>query len=90
MKTFSSFKKRVLKEPLVKEAYQSLELEFALAKLIIEKRLEKGLSQKELAEKMGTKQSAISRLESGKYNPSIQFLEKLAKALQLRLDISLQ
>lgn len=90
MKTFSSFKKRVLKEPLVKEAYQSLELEFALAKLIIEKRLEKGLSQKELAEKMGTKQSAISRLESGTYNPSIQFLEKLAKALQLRLGISLQ
>jgi ribosome-binding protein aMBF1 (putative translation factor) len=90
MKTFSSFKKRVLKEPLVKEAYQSLELEFVLAKLIIEKCLKKGLSQKELAEKMGTKQSAISRLESGTYNPSIQFLERLAKALKLRLDISLE
>ncbi|MBT4056345.1 helix-turn-helix transcriptional regulator, partial [Candidatus Peregrinibacteria bacterium] len=56
---------------------------------IIAKRLEQGLTQSELAQKIGTKQSAISRLESGNYNPSFTFLEKVAKALNLNLIVSL-
>ena len=55
---------------------------------IFEKRLQKGLTQKELAQKIGTKQSAISRLESGKANPSLLFLQKIAKALHSNLEVT--
>ncbi|MBU1954181.1 helix-turn-helix transcriptional regulator [Patescibacteria group bacterium] len=89
MKTYSSFKKQLLKDKEISKAYNELAPEFAIARTIIEKRLEKGLSQSELAKKVGTKQSAISRLESGNYNPSIGFLGKVAKALNLYLDVSL-
>ena len=61
--------------------------EFALIKAIIEARKEKGLTQKRLAEKIGTKQSVISRLEIGRANPSFNFLKRLAQALNTRLEI---
>lgn len=89
MKSYTNFKKQLLKDKKVQEAYSALEPEFAIAKAVIEKRLESGLTQSQLAVKIGTKQSAISRLESGNYNPSISFLEKVAKALKLNLVISL-
>jgi len=89
MKTYSTFKNKLLKDKAVRKEYNNLAPEFAIAQTVIEKRLEKGLSQSELAKKIGTKQSAISRLESGNYNPSISFLEKVAKALNLNLVISL-
>jgi len=57
--------------------------------MIIKKRIEGGLSQKELAQKIGTKQSAISRFESGTYNPSLSFLQKVGEALNVKLKIFL-
>ncbi len=89
-KTYKQFKKELLKSKKVKESYEKLGTEFALIEMIIEKRNEKGLSQKQLARKMGTKQSAISRLESGKYNPSISFLQKVSEALGTKLKIALK
>jgi len=89
MKNYSNFKKQLLKDKEIRKTYDKLEPEFAIAKIIIEKRLEKGLTQSELAKKTGTKQSAISRLESGNYNPSLAFLGKIANALNLDLVISL-
>lgn len=88
MKNYSDLKQRLLKDTEIRKAYQDLAPEFAIAKAVIEKRLQEGLTQSELAKKVGTKQSAISRLESGHYNPSIHFLEKVAKALKLHLMIS--
>lgn len=88
MKTYSNFKKRILKDKKVLKEYNRLAPEYAIAEAIIKKRTEKGLSQSELAQKVGTKQSAISRLESGNYNPSINFLEKVANALNLNLVVS--
>ena len=88
-KNYKQFKKKLLKDQEIKRAYEKLGPEFALIKMIIKKRIEKGLTQKELARKIGTKQSAVSRLESGTYNPTISFLEKVAEALDARLKISL-
>ncbi len=90
MRSFSSFKKRALRNKAVREAYNALAPEFAIAEAIIRKRLERGLTQSQLAKKIGTKQSAISRLESGNYNASIGFLAKIAKALNLRLAVSMK
>jgi len=89
MRDFDSLKKELLRNPAFKREYDALEVEYALIRQIIDKRLKKGLSQKDLAEKVGTKQSAISRLESGRYNPSLVFLDKVARALEGKLQISI-
>lgn len=88
MKNYLDFKNKILKDKEVHKAYDELAPEFTIAEAIISKRLEKGLSQSELAKKVGTKQSAISRLESGNYNPSINFLEKVSKALSLHMVVT--
>ncbi len=91
MKDFISFqehKKKLLADPEVKKYYDALEPEYQLIRSIIDKRLKKKLSQAQLAKKVGTRQSAISRLESGESNPSFKFLQKVARALDSGLHIS--
>ncbi|HCS79276.1 TPA: transcriptional regulator [Patescibacteria group bacterium] len=93
MKTLIPFevhKKKLLSDPEVKKAYDELETEYAIIHAVLQKRLAKKMSQQELAKKVGTKQSAISRLESGNANPSLRFLQKIARALETKLTISLQ
>lgn len=80
---FEVWMKGKLKDPEFKAVYDKLQPEFAL----IRARIEKGLTQKQLAKKIGTKQSVISRLESGRGNPSVGFLQKLAQALNSHLEI---
>lgn len=87
--TWEKHRKQLMRDPEFVKAYQELQPEFAIIKKIIEARVKRGVSQKKLAEKMETKQSAISRLESGTANPSLNFLKKLAKALDSRLEIRL-
>jgi ribosome-binding protein aMBF1 (putative translation factor) len=89
MKSYTKIKENFLKDTTINEEYQKLGVEFMLAEIIIEKRLAKGFTQATLAHKIGTKQSAIARLESGNYNPSLIFMEKIAKALDLKLHISM-
>lgn len=88
MKNYQKLKSQLLKDKQVGQAYKKFGPEFELAELIIEKRLKQGLTQAGLAKKLGTKQSAISRLERGDYNPSVVFLVRLAKVLNTELSIS--
>jgi len=88
-RSFKSFRKQSLKNKAIKKAYKDLGPEFALVEMVIEKRLKQGLTQKQLAKKIGTKQPVISRLERGTYNPSLKFLRRIAKALNANLQISL-
>ncbi|MCM1106989.1 MAG: helix-turn-helix domain-containing protein [Blautia sp.] len=53
-------------------------------------RKEQGVTQENLAERVGTKKSNISRLESGRYNPSLDFLEKVAGGLGRQLQIKVK
>ncbi|MEX0934969.1 MAG: helix-turn-helix transcriptional regulator [Candidatus Paceibacterota bacterium] len=87
---FEKIKKEALKDSEFREAYEELEPEFEIVCSVIRKRQEKGLSQKELAQRAGTGQSAISRLESGTYNPSLAFLKKVSKALDAKLEVKLK
>lgn len=82
-------KKQILRDTEVRRAYEALGPEFKLVHMLIQRRLSRGLTQTELAKKIGTKQSAISRLESGQYNPTIGILRKIAEALDADLKISL-
>ncbi len=70
--------------------YDALEEEFALAAALIKARSDAGLTQEELAQRMGTTQSVIARLEGGKSRPSTTTLAKLAKATGTRLRVSFE
>ena len=85
---YSVWEKKALKHVELKAEYDKSQPEFAMIRAIIEARMKEGVTQKELAEKIGTKQSVISRLESGRANPSVLFLKKLAIALDSRLEIN--
>jgi DNA-binding XRE family transcriptional regulator len=73
-------KKKLLKNPKVRAEYERLGAEFALIQTMIEARTKAGLSQDELAERMGTTQSTVARLESGKQLPSLRTLYRYAEA----------
>ena len=88
--SWKDYKNKLLKDPEVKKHYDELEVEFQILEDVIEKRWEKKMTQKELAEKMGTKQSAISRLGSGNYNPTVKFLKRMADALDAKLEIRIR
>lgn len=85
MITHDEFVKESLKNPEFKRVYDSLELEYKLIDAIIEQRIKHGITQKQLAEKVGMKQSAIARFESGNCNPTLSFLKKLAEVLGMKL-----
>ena len=89
MTNFIKLKSEALKDPKIKEAYDSFELDFSIIRQILDKRLKRGISQKDLAKKIGTGQSAISRLESGNYNPTLSFLKKISEALGSKLEVKI-
>lgn len=87
MKSWSQLRKELLRDPKVKKEYDKLEARYALIDKVIGERIKRKLTQAQLAKKAGTKQSAIARLESGNVNPSLNFMEKIATALGMRLNI---
>lgn len=90
MKNWKSLKTELLKDKEVAEEYQNLAPRYEIISQLISARHKSGITQKELANKVGTKQSAIARLEAGNTNPSIGFLEKIASVMDAKLSISLQ
>lgn len=89
MESYKTHKREVLKNPELRKMYDALSPEFLVIEKLIETRLKKGLSQSDLAGRIGTKQSAISRFESGNYNPTVSFLCKVADALDTKLRITI-
>jgi ribosome-binding protein aMBF1 (putative translation factor) len=78
------------KDPEFVREYDALEEEFALAHALIGARAQAGLTQEELAQRMGTTQSAIARMEGGKGRPSTSTLAKVAKATGTKLRVSFE
>jgi ribosome-binding protein aMBF1 (putative translation factor) len=89
-RSFEASKKKMLADPEVRASYDALEDEFNLARELIAARVRVGLTQAELAEKMGTTQSVIARLESGARLPSVKTLLRFAKATHSRPVIRLR
>lgn len=93
MKNFAKFediKNQWMKDPDFKKAYNDLELEYEIALQLIQARINAGLTQGEVAIRMGTTQSVIARLESGRTLPSVKTLSHYAKATGKCLHISLK
>jgi len=80
---YEILKERSLRDPEVRAAYDALELAYQIACL----RIEQGMTQEELARKVGTPQPNIARLESGRRPPSLALLQRVAEALGTRLVV---
>jgi DNA-binding XRE family transcriptional regulator len=88
---YEDFLKQQLKNPKFRKEYEALEGDFSLAKEIIELRIKKKLTQKQLAQQIGTSQPAIARIESGSYrNASLSFIRRVADALGAVTEIHLK
>ncbi len=87
---YEDFKAQLLADPKVRAEYEALEPQFRLIRDIALLRNERNLSQMQLAQLLGTKQPAISRLEKGDGNITISTLNRIANALNADLEISLK
>jgi transcriptional regulator with XRE-family HTH domain len=89
----NELRKKALQKPRVARAYQDMEPEYKLLRRMLLARRHAGLSQSDVAKRMGTKPPAIVRLEqslsTGAHSPSIFTLSKYAEAVNCRLDIKL-
>ena len=89
MTKLADLKAEFLKTPEHREAYEGLGPEFDLTRQMIAARAASGLSQAQVAERMGTRQSEVSRIESARQNISIAKLARYAQAVGAKLDIRL-
>lgn len=87
MKDWKDLRKELLKNKKVADEYKKLAPHYRLVSQLIEARIKKGLTQAELADKIGVKQSTIARVESGASNPTLAFLEKITQATGSKLVI---
>ena len=87
--SFDSIKKDLMMDDEFRDEYKKLQPRYEIISKIVEARKEKKMTQSDLAKKVGTQKSNISRLESGNYNPSLDFLIKVANCLgkDLRIDM---
>ena len=89
----SELKAKALSNSKVKAAYDDMAPEFALLRQMLEARQTTGLTQAEVAERMGTKTPAVTRLESslanGKHSPTLATLQKYAEAVGYELQVKL-
>jgi predicted transcriptional regulator len=87
--TLTDLKKKWMADPAIRNAYDALAPEFEIARALIEARTDAGLTQEEVAKRMGTTQSVVARLESGRILPSIKTLFRYAEATGTKPEIRL-
>lgn len=87
---WETHRKILLKDPKVRKALKENELEYQVARAVIRARIEQNLTQIQLARRLKTRQSVISRVENAKTVPSLSFLKRLATALNVSLSVRLQ
>src|SRR3989304_923749 len=89
-RTLKEYIAEQMKNPQFKKAWEDLDPEFQVLKAMIKAREKTGISQAELARRVGTKQSVISRLERGAFSKAtLETIKKMADALDMRLEIKL-
>lgn len=87
--SFEEMKTDMLKDEEFKIEYEKLKPRYEAIEQIIRARKEQNITQAELAKRVGTQKSNISRLESGNYNPSLDFLAKIAESLGKEISVKL-
>ena len=87
MRKFDDFLAEQLEDEDFRQEYENLQPEFDVIRAMIEARISKNLTQKQLAERTGLNQADISKLENGTRNPSIKLLKRLAEGIDMALKI---
>lgn len=87
---FELLESELLKDNEVRAEYENLKPRYDVISQMIKIRNEQGITQEELARRIGTKKSNISRMESGNYNPSLDFLVKIANGLGRTLHVQIR
>lgn len=87
MRKFDDFLAEQLEDEDFRQEYENLQPEFDVIRAMIEARISKNLTQKQLAERTGINQADISKLENGTRNPSIKLLKRLAEGMDMALKI---
>jgi len=82
--------KKWMKDPEYRRAYKESETEFQIAGQMIEARIKQNITQEELAKRVKTGQAVISRLGGANAKPSISLLERVARALNIKFNITIQ
>lgn len=90
MSDFREYLKRQLDDPDFKAEYEAMRPEYEAIRAVIAARLESNMTQAELAEKTGIRQSNISRIESGASSPTVDTLARIAAGLGKKLKIEFQ
>lgn len=90
MKTLKPLKAELLADEKTREAYDALADEFEMARQLIEARTRAHMTQSDVAERMGTTQSVVARLESGKRPPSLRTVQRYAEAVGGRLVLRIE
>ena len=87
MRKFDDFLAEQLEDEDFRQEYENLQPEFDVIRAMIEARISKNLTQKQLAERTGINQADISKLENGTRKPSIKLLKRLAEGMDMALKI---
>lgn len=87
MRSFDDFKARALSDPAVRETFGALAPEFELHGKMIQARQRVKLTQEDVAQRMETSRSFVTRLETSKEPPSLRSLQRFAKAVDCKLEI---
>jgi ribosome-binding protein aMBF1 (putative translation factor) len=89
MTSLAKLRRDLLKDPEVRAEYDRLGPIFAVVGEMVEARPAAGLTQAEIAHRMGTSQSVIARLENARHMPTFDMVARYAAAIGRRLDIHL-
>ena len=90
MKTLKDIKRELLENPTAQAAYESQAAEFDMARELIAARSRAGLTQSDVAQRMGTTQSVVARLEGGKRIPSMRTVQRYAQAVGARAVVRIE
>lgn len=82
------YKEKRIKDPNFAKNYEEIQPELNVIRALIDARISKNMTQKELAEKTGIAQTEISKLENGTRNPSIKLLQRLADGMGMVLNVT--
>lgn len=89
MSKWKDLEKELLSDTATKKEFDKLVPRYAVISQLISARIKNKMTQQDVAKKVGTKQSAIARLESGSVNPSLEFLQKIAQVMGYKLTVHL-
>lgn len=85
--TFDEWHRHSMRDAKFRKAHDALKPKYDLIRAILDARIKKGVTQKELALRAGTTQSAIARFESGVGNPTLDFLTKVSAAVGACIEV---